>query len=137
VEGARALRDLAAEEGKPPVLEALAPVVVLLPEAGYVVVDELGRCRVVADDDEAGRGIDARLPPGLISLFVVAVERVGAVRSSGGKPLGSRFPDLPLPLRGILGPTRSRSLRNLGMARWSVCPLVSIVCRAWPRRPVS
>ena len=56
------------------VLQRGRAVLVLAMEAGDEVVDELRDRRVLADDDEAGRHLDARLLPELEGLLVVAVE---------------------------------------------------------------
>ena len=65
-----------AEEGEAAVLQRAGAVIVLPVKAGDEVVDELGRRRVVADEDEAGRHGDPRLLPELEGLLVVAVERL-------------------------------------------------------------
>ncbi len=64
-----------AEQGEAAVDQRGRAVVVLALEAGDVVVDQLGGRGVVADDDEAGRHVDAGLLPELERLLVVAVER--------------------------------------------------------------
>ena len=65
-----------AEQRQAAVLERGGAVVVLAVEAGDVVVDQLRGGGVVADDDEAGRHVDAGLLPELEGLLVVAVERL-------------------------------------------------------------
>ena len=57
-------------------------VLVLAVEAGDEVVNELGDGGVLADDDEAGRHLDARFLPELEGLLVVAVERLRAPSAS-------------------------------------------------------
>ena len=53
-----------------------SPLQVRHKKAGDVVEHQLGRGRVVADDDEAGRHLCPRLAPELVDLLVVAVESV-------------------------------------------------------------
>ena len=63
-----------AEQGQAAVFEGRRAVLVLALEAGDVVVDQLGGGGVVADDDEAGRHLDAASLPEVEGLLVVAVE---------------------------------------------------------------
>ncbi len=58
-----------------PFSSVVGAVFVLAVEAGDEVVDELRDGGVLADDDEAGRHLDARFLPELEGLLVVAVER--------------------------------------------------------------
>ncbi len=67
-----------AEQREAPVLERGGAVFVLALEAGDVVVDELRDGGVLADDDEAGRHLDALVLPELEGLLVVAVEGFAA-----------------------------------------------------------
>src|SRR5688572_8749460 len=63
-----------AEECQASVLQSRGAVVVLPMEAGDIVVDQFGRGRVVADDDETRRNLDARLFPETVCLLVVSIE---------------------------------------------------------------
>ena len=67
------------EEVQPPVVKLRKAVVMLLFEAGDVVINQLGCGRVIADDDEAGRNLDAGVLPEFVRPFVVTVERVERV----------------------------------------------------------
>ena len=64
-----------AEQRQAAVHQRGGAVLVLAVEAGDEVVDKLRGRRVVADDDEAGRHLDARVLPQLERLLVVPVER--------------------------------------------------------------
>ena len=77
VEVAKELEVTIAEDGR--------AVVLLVVKAGHVVVDELGRGRVVADDDEAGRNRNVGLLPEVERFGVVAVEGLQRIDEFDGK----------------------------------------------------
>ena len=72
-----------AEQREAAVLQRGRAVLVLPVEAGDEVVDELRDRGVLADDDEAGRHLDALVLPELEGLLVVAVERFAAPSAGG------------------------------------------------------
>ena len=72
-----------AEQREAAVLQRGRAVLVLAVEAGDEVVDELRDGGVLADDDEAGRHLDALVFPELEGLLVVAVERLQAPSAGG------------------------------------------------------
>ena len=65
-----------------PFSSVVGAVLVLAMKAGDEVVDELRGRGVLADDDEAGRHLDALLLPELEGLLVVAVEGFAAPSAS-------------------------------------------------------
>lgn len=62
------------EQGEPTIFERCRPVVIFAMETGNVLVDQLRRRSVVADDDEYRRDTDFLLFPKLERLRVVAIE---------------------------------------------------------------
>ena len=78
------------------------PVPVPAVEPRDVVVDQLGRGRVVAHDDEAGRDLDARRLPQREGLLVVPVERFERGLQLHGEAQGvERLRLAPPPLRHL------------------------------------
>ena len=74
-----------AEQCEAAVLQRGRAVLVLAVEAGDEVVDQLRDGGVLADDDEAGRHLDARFLPELEGLLVVAVEGFERGLQAGGQ----------------------------------------------------
>src|SRR5206468_3210014 len=63
------------EECEAPVFQHRRPIFLSAIEPGYVVIDQLRDRRVLADDDKAGRGTEPALPPQMVGLLIVSVER--------------------------------------------------------------
>ena len=89
-----------AEQCEASVLQRSGAVLVLAMEAGDEVVNELRDGGVLADDDEAGRHLDALFLPELEGLLVVAVEGLQRRLQSRGKFERVEFLALAAPFRG-------------------------------------